>query len=273
LSGCINDVKNIRQLLKTKFGYNDSHFKELNDEATTAADLQPTRKNILAGLAWLVEGAKSGDRLVFHFSGHGGQVKDLSGDEKDGKDECLFPADFNTAGSIIDDEIYRILVQPLPVGCQLFAIMDCCHSGTGMDLPFEYKELGTGLSITATGTSTSTSTASSLSTTAAANKISSALNNFSQRKKKVPDADQRGDVILISGCKDEETSTDAVMAGKASGAMTYALVRALQSKTEPISYADMLKDMRVILKQGRFTQAPQLSASVPFDFANTKVLI
>jgi len=63
------------------------------------------------------------------------------------------------------------------------------------------------------------------------------------------------------------------MAGKASGAMTYALIRTLETKNESITYGDMLKEMRVILKQGRFAQAPQLSASVPFDFAKTKVVL
>jgi len=233
-------------------------MKELNDDPKTPADQQPTRQNILAALSWLVQGAKSGDHLAFHFSGHGGQVNDISGDEKDGKDECIFPADFKKAGAIIDDEIYKILVQGLPAGCHLFAIMDCCHSGTGMDLPFEYKELGT---VPPAPTPSSTLSA----------KVT--INNFVSRKKKVEDSDPRGDVILISGCKDEETSTDAVLAGKASGAMTYALIRALQAKTEPITYGDMLKEMRTILKQGRFSQAPQLSASVPFDFTKTNVLI
>ena len=29
------------------------------------------------------------------------------------------------------------MVDKLPVGARLIAIMDCCHSGTGMDLPYE----------------------------------------------------------------------------------------------------------------------------------------
>jgi hypothetical protein len=33
---------------------------------------------------------------------------------------------------IIDDELFNILVRPLPFGARLFSIMDCCHSGTGI---------------------------------------------------------------------------------------------------------------------------------------------
>jgi metacaspase-1 len=31
------------------------------------------------------------------------------------------------------------MVRPLPMGCRLTAVMDCCHSGTGLDLPFEHQ--------------------------------------------------------------------------------------------------------------------------------------
>lgn len=42
---------------------------------------QPTRQNILEAMRWLVAGAQPNDSLFFHYSGHGGQAKDVSGDE------------------------------------------------------------------------------------------------------------------------------------------------------------------------------------------------
>jgi hypothetical protein len=45
------------------------------------------------------------DQFSLHrSSGHGGQVKDVSGDEDDGNDECIYPVDFKQAGQIIDDQ-------------------------------------------------------------------------------------------------------------------------------------------------------------------------
>jgi hypothetical protein len=41
----------------------------------------PTRQNILASMQWLVQGAQPGDSLFFHYSGHGGSVRDRNGDE------------------------------------------------------------------------------------------------------------------------------------------------------------------------------------------------
>ena len=39
---------------------------------------------------------------------------------------------------ILDDELHRILVEPLPTGCKLTALVDACHSGSVLDLPYQY---------------------------------------------------------------------------------------------------------------------------------------
>ncbi len=38
---------------------------------------------MIAGMKWLVAGAQPGDSLFMHYSGHGGQTEDESGDEED----------------------------------------------------------------------------------------------------------------------------------------------------------------------------------------------
>lgn len=73
---------------------------------------------------------------MFHFSGHGSQQRNYTGDEIDGYDETLCPLDFETQGMIVDDEINETMVKPLPHGVRLHAIIDACHSGTMLDLPF-----------------------------------------------------------------------------------------------------------------------------------------
>lgn len=69
----------------------------LTDDATDP-NLYPSRANILAQMRALVAGAAPGDSLFFSFSGHGSQVKDTSGDEADGMDETICPADYTSAG-------------------------------------------------------------------------------------------------------------------------------------------------------------------------------
>lgn len=83
-----------------------------------------------------MQGCQFGDSLIFHYSGHGSQQLDYNRDEVDGYDEVLWPMDHQMMGTILDDEINSTIVRPLPPGTKLHAIIDACHSGTVLDLPF-----------------------------------------------------------------------------------------------------------------------------------------
>lgn len=96
----------------------------------------PTKKNIQMAMRWLIQGCRRGDSLVFHYSGHGARLPNYNGDELDGFDETICPLNYETEGIIIDDEINATIVRPLPEGVTLHAIIDACHSGTVLDLPF-----------------------------------------------------------------------------------------------------------------------------------------
>ena len=99
LKGCGNDQQCMRHCLKTRFGYRDEEILALFD-AQPDPRLWPTRANILAAMRWLVADARAGDSLFFHYSGHGAQTQDWSGDEADGYNEVSgreeFPLKFST---------------------------------------------------------------------------------------------------------------------------------------------------------------------------------
>lgn len=118
LNGCVNDAHRWRDtLLHRRFAVHE------------LTDAQATRAAILDTLRTLVTGAKAGDALVMVYSGHGTNVRDTDGDEADGRDEALCPVDMETAGLIVDDDLYAILAQlPPRVGFTLIA--DSCYSGT-----------------------------------------------------------------------------------------------------------------------------------------------
>eukprot|EP00438_Fugacium_kawagutii_P003769 Skav207393 [mRNA] locus=scaffold2421:88998:92883:+ [translate_table: standard] len=97
-------------------------------------DKRPTRANIKSAIAWLVDGASAGDALFFHYSGHGGRVPRTDG--RGEWHETLCPADMDEAGMIHDNELFEMLVKPLPKGCRLTCILDACHSAGALDLPF-----------------------------------------------------------------------------------------------------------------------------------------
>jgi metacaspase-1 len=89
-----------------------------------------------------VDAGSGHDRRSLTDAGHGGQTKDLDGDEDDGYDEVIYPVDFRTAGHIVDDEMHRVMVASLQPGVRLTAIFDSCHSGSALDLPYIYSTQG-----------------------------------------------------------------------------------------------------------------------------------
>ena len=80
------------------------------------------------------------DAVFLHYSGHGTKLKDDEhGEEADGYDEALVPLDFQDVGMLRDDDLFDILIKPLPDGVHMVSLMDCCHSGTILDLPYIFK--------------------------------------------------------------------------------------------------------------------------------------
>jgi metacaspase-1 len=140
LSGCHNDVRNMKEYIKDVHGFKEENITVLlDDEGYT----QPTRENMLQAYRNLVASAEPGDALFCHYSGHGGKIRDDElREESDNCDETLVPLDYQTEGQIRDDDLYDTLVKPLPESVHLVCLMDCCHSGTVLDLPYIYKADG-----------------------------------------------------------------------------------------------------------------------------------
>ncbi len=63
-------------------------------------------------------------------------MTDKDGDEEDGYDEILIPGDYKVNGHILDDWLFSEFVTKIEAGVHVVAIVDCCHSGTAMDLPY-----------------------------------------------------------------------------------------------------------------------------------------
>lgn len=114
LFACEADAKDMRAIaVKREF----STVILLREEATAAA------------VSRAIEGAanelKRGDIFLLTYSGHGGQVQDLNGDDEDGKDEtwCCYDRE------LVDDEIYELLGR-FAEGVRVLVLSDSCHSGS-----------------------------------------------------------------------------------------------------------------------------------------------
>ena len=84
-----------------------------------------TRSKVLSGIRKAAKTLQAGDLFLLTYSGHGGQVPDVTGDEGDKYDEtwCLYD------GELIDDELYAELGHFKP-GVRILVLSDSCHSGT-----------------------------------------------------------------------------------------------------------------------------------------------
>lgn len=250
LNGCYNDVVNVSQYLRSTLGYAAGSITVLTDgnrgTTGTASPLPPTRQNMIAGLNALVAGMIPGDEAVFHFSGHGSLVRDTNGDEATGLDSCLCPLDYaepaSAGGGIItDDEIRTLLVNKVPRGARLYVILDCCHNGTGCDIRFKYEDFSI-----------------LLSPPSARTPVWRTLQRAFTNPKYTETA---GEVYMISGCRDEQTSADAYINNAFAGALTYAvfsILRANQATIRTYSWSALLRDVRHFMRVNKYTQIPQL---------------
>jgi hypothetical protein len=251
LNGCYNDVVNVAQYLRTVLGYvAPGAISILTDgnrnRVGTASPLPPTRQNIIAGMTALVAGMVAGDEAVFHFSGHGSLVRDTNGDEVTGLDSCLCPIDYDASsasggggGVVTDDEIRALLVDRVPRGARLYVILDCCHNGSGCDIRYKYEDFSV-----------------------LVRERPTPLWRTQQRAFTNPKyTDTAGEVFMISGSRDEQTSADAYINNAYAGALTYAvfsILRANHASIRTYSWSALLRDVRHFMRVNKYTQIPQI---------------
>lgn len=118
LDGCVNDARNWGRTLG-----------ELGFAVEFLIDGQATRAAMIKALERLVVQASPGDVLVFQYAGHGTQLEDLNGDERDRFDEAFVPIDYQKGAYLLDDDLAAI-TDRLPAGVNMTWFIDCCHSGT-----------------------------------------------------------------------------------------------------------------------------------------------
>lgn len=126
LRGCVNDAEAMHALLTGTYGFS-------GDDVRVLCDGRATTDAIKHRLGWLVDGARPGDHLVFHFSGHGSQVRDRGPQDElaDHKDEILCPVDLDWREKVVTDDDLAAFFRRVPRGAFLNVVLDCCHSGSG----------------------------------------------------------------------------------------------------------------------------------------------
>ncbi len=104
----------------------------LGDVRSARNEISPTYQKIVNAFNSITEGAKSGDLIYIHYSGHGGRVTTIFPELKgDGQfDECLVPMDVGNDGHYLRDvEMNTLLKRMTDKGLIVTVIFDSCHSG------------------------------------------------------------------------------------------------------------------------------------------------
>ncbi len=249
-----------------------------DDRVKRAQNGKGTGDNILKGIRWLVTGAVQGDSLIVHYSGHGVSLKTgVDSNEVDGVDSAWLPTDYQTFrgggrnGMIIDNELRRLLADSIPAGVRVWLTSDSCHSGSVLDLRYNYTDASFAEKAVVTQDSSDATYVHNVasptdeSTTIQFN--SKALRTVTSVAEIKGYAKTAGSVIMLSGCTDTQTAADAYGLSnttKAMGALTWAFLTVLKKNpAAPLKY--LIKDIRALLRLSNFSQIPQLSSGQPMD--------
>ena len=251
LKGCVNDVLLMAKTLREQYGFAaPSDVRLLTDERATTA-------NVRKGLEWLVGDAAAGDSLVFHYSGHGSQVRDVHGDElSDSLDEIICPYDMDWDDPFTDDDLAGICGR-VPKGTLLTVVLDCCHSGTGLrdflrpDLPIRYKFLPAPVEVRHRSERNIENRGIDRSVTMTGPDRKLDVRHFGISLTKT-------NAVLIAGCRSDQTSADAWIDGDYHGALTYYLWRSLRDAKWTTTYRKLIEATGSALADHNYDQVPQL---------------
>lgn len=233
LRGCVADAREWMDLLLDCYGFSCAHL--LLDAAATPQGLR-------GALSRIAEQAVAGDTVAITYSGHGTRVPDLDGDEPDGYDEAIVL----TGRPYTDDEFAGDL-KIFNRDIRVVVVADSCHSGT-------------------------------VTRALAAESVAAAhppLTRYADLARPIPDAppprrlhhrfgaprdaSAYASRILLAGCKAEETSADAWLAGAYHGALTFHATRLLRERPWR-TWREFGKLLRPCVRRTS-TQTPQLEGA------------
>lgn len=245
LRGCVNDITDMAKYLTEKCDFGLADIRLLTDG-------RATKKNIIDRLHWLMEAAKPGNHVVFHYSGHGVQVptRDKKG-EVDGLDEAICPVDFDWEDEhMIRDKEFHEIFKEIPHGVNFTWVSDSCHSG---DLTKQFT------------TDHGDSRVKTFQAPVDIDwRLQTAKSKGLSRSKLSGPSDTLGlkvNLAFISGCKSNQTSADANFDSRYNGAMTYSLLRSFRSNPKKTPLCDIIKDMDDFLCKSGYSQVPMLEGA------------
>lgn len=144
LRGAVRDINLVDTFLQETLKVPVDRIRKLispNPEDSTLADVRstgidPTYENIVNAFTEITESAQPGEQVYIHYSGHGGRIKtiypNLKQGDRDQSDEGLVPMDLGDTPEgryLRDVEITTLLKRMTDKGLIVTVVLDCCNSG------------------------------------------------------------------------------------------------------------------------------------------------
>lgn len=230
LRGCINDVIDVKAMLLAHYGLGESDIRLLTDSAAT-------KNGILDSLGWLTGSGDS--NLILYYSGHGTRVSDSNNDETDRLDEALCPHDVYDERTVITDDTIASYISRLPSTARFQFVADCCHSGSiDRQFPLSNPHYRRAKFLVLPDS-----------------KIKRGAKPIRRTRELAAGSAQR---LLLSGCRDDQTSADAWFNGRANGALSYFFLSVLRLHKRATWRHVHSRAISLLARNG-YDQIPQLS--------------
>ena len=71
----------------------------------------------------------------------------------------------------------------------------------------------------------------------------------------------KGNILVLSGCEDDETSADAWINRQSQGAMTHSFLEALKMSNYNLDYEQLMTNIYQVIKTNKFNQNPTMSSN------------
>lgn len=257
LAACVNDATCMRQIADG-LGYS----------CTLLLDEDATADRVICEIGSAARALDAGGILLLTYSGHGGQMPDADGDEDDNKDETWVLYD----RQLVDDELYNLWSQ-FGAGTRIVVLSDSCHSGS-VTRDKDYQALAQSPGLARHYRTKAGPPRFRAMPMAAAAADYGRRRRFYDAQQFAAGARMRADmdacVLLISGCQDNQLSSD----GDVNGLFTAKLLEVWGNGDFEGSYVSL---HQAIVERMPATQTPnyyrvgadnpQLEAQKPFTVA------
>lgn len=242
LRGCVNDSSDIREFLLDELWSEYSRLAAQGFQIRVLLNSKATAANMKRGYEWLLKGTRAEDIRLFGYSGHGTGVDDPR--EKDGYSESLCPVDFTfgNAGTHFTDDFMYEHYSKLPNGANFTMWLDCCHPWD------DDRSLSFGRGIR----NRSLPMPEHLANRTKATRTLGGRSNY------------HDSVLVIAGCRADQTSADAVFTvngkNRFNGALTKNLLDSLRAMKGQ-SIESVMTETQARVKAQGYDQVPQIWGS------------